>query len=216
MQILYLHGFASSPDSTKALFLRQRLTAEGYEFTIPDLNQPSFEFLDIHRVIATAAEALESIPGTSPIAIIGSSLGAFCALQLLARRSNAAIRVSKLVLLAPALAASHNKQLTEEVIKAWKTAGHISVYHSGSKSNRDVPYSFFEGFNSLGEATPSSAQTMIFHGVNDEIIELKHSKEFTLKAPHAALVELKSDHQLLSHLNEITDGISTFLSDHHD
>lgn len=214
MQILYLHGFASSPESTKAVFLRQRLTAEGYEFSIPDLNQPSFESLDIHQVITTAANALDSIPGTSPVAIIGSSLGAFCALQILNQQTMASKRVSKLVLLAPALAADHNKQITPEVLQSWKTAGRLPVYHSGSKSNRHVPYSFIEGFNSLGEATPSSVQTMIFHGVHDEIIELKHSKEFTLRAPHGALVELESDHQLLSHLNEIAERISTFLSDH--
>ena len=43
MHIIYLHGFASSPMSTKAQFLAGRLAARGLTLQCPDLNQPDFQ-----------------------------------------------------------------------------------------------------------------------------------------------------------------------------
>ena len=69
-RILYLHGFASSGDSTKALLLKKYIEDETSktEILIPNLENN----------IADAFEQIDSlIKSTLPTALIGSSLGGF-------------------------------------------------------------------------------------------------------------------------------------------
>ena len=69
-RILYLHGFASSGDSTKALLLKKYIEDEtsNTEILIPNLENN----------IADAFEQIDSlIKSTLPTALIGSSLGGF-------------------------------------------------------------------------------------------------------------------------------------------
>ena len=47
MQVLYLHGFASSPQSSKATFLSRKFTERGIRVIVPDLN---FVHVDVGRV----------------------------------------------------------------------------------------------------------------------------------------------------------------------
>lgn len=73
MQYIYLHGFASSPCSAKAIYLRDRFTQANIELKIPDLNALSFTNLTISRQLAQIALELPE-PSTS-VTLIGSSLG---------------------------------------------------------------------------------------------------------------------------------------------
>jgi predicted esterase YcpF (UPF0227 family) len=45
MRVLYLHGFASSPRSTKAEYFGDRLRPYGVELECPDFNLPDFSTL---------------------------------------------------------------------------------------------------------------------------------------------------------------------------
>ncbi|MEX2272549.1 MAG: YqiA/YcfP family alpha/beta fold hydrolase, partial [Vicinamibacterales bacterium] len=56
--IFYLHGFASSPESSKAVTLMRALEPLGVSTHIPDLNEPSFRTLTITRMIAQVREAI--------------------------------------------------------------------------------------------------------------------------------------------------------------
>ena len=42
LEVIYLHGFASGPSSTKAVYFARKLEALGINTTIPDLNWPEF------------------------------------------------------------------------------------------------------------------------------------------------------------------------------
>ncbi len=46
---IYLHGFASSPSSTKAQYLRARFASLQINLNIPDLNQGDFSHLTLTR-----------------------------------------------------------------------------------------------------------------------------------------------------------------------
>ncbi len=74
-EYIYLHGFASSPNSAKARYIRDRFAEIHTKLKIPDLNAGDFSHLTITRQITQVAAEFpdESVPLT----LIGSSLGAF-------------------------------------------------------------------------------------------------------------------------------------------
>ena len=51
MHVFYLHGFASSPASTKAARFAERLRARGLTVHCPDLNEPDFSTLTVTRML---------------------------------------------------------------------------------------------------------------------------------------------------------------------
>jgi predicted esterase YcpF (UPF0227 family) len=55
---VYLHGFASSPASSKATRFGQELAALGVPCTCPDLNEPDFSTLTVTRMLEQTRAAL--------------------------------------------------------------------------------------------------------------------------------------------------------------
>src|SRR5436190_3360572 len=90
MTVLYFHGFASSPNSQKIESLRALLEPLGIELNTPDLNVPSFEKLDFEAMVE------KGVGSAPPKAIVGGSLGAVVALEVVRRGVRA-----PLVLIAP-------------------------------------------------------------------------------------------------------------------
>ena len=94
MQYIYLHGFASSPNSTKAKYLHQCFRQFRLELEIPDLNTDDFSHLTLTRQLNQVANSF-----TEPsINLIGSSFGGLTAAHLAEHYT----QVERLVLLAPA------------------------------------------------------------------------------------------------------------------
>ena len=93
-RILYLHGFASSPASSKARFFAARLRAAGGRVEIPDLAAGDFE----HLTITGQLRVIEQAAAGEPVALMGSSLGGYLAGLYAARHPE----VSRVILLAPA------------------------------------------------------------------------------------------------------------------
>src|SRR3989304_906819 len=98
-QAIYLHGFASSPAPAKATRFGRELRARGIPFACPDFNEPAFETLTATRMLEQTDAAIAA--ATAPVALIGSSLGAFVAVHAADRDRGRT--VDRLVLLAPAL-----------------------------------------------------------------------------------------------------------------
>src|SRR6188768_1478746 len=96
---VYLHGFASSPSSSKATRFGRELAALRVPFWCPDLNEPDFSTLTVTRMLGQTAAVIDA--ATAPVALIGSSLGAFVALHAAAAAGPAT--VDRLILMAPAL-----------------------------------------------------------------------------------------------------------------
>ncbi len=80
--IFYLHGFASSPESTKVRYFSDRLQEHGIALECPDFNAPSFRTLTITRMLEQL-EGRIARAGGAPVTLIGSSLGG--TLAILAR-----------------------------------------------------------------------------------------------------------------------------------
>ena len=59
--VLYLHGFASSPDSTKARYFQERLATHGVPLLAPDFNEPDFTTLTMSRMLEQLAREIERL-----------------------------------------------------------------------------------------------------------------------------------------------------------
>ena len=141
MHLIYLHGFASSARSSKAAYFRARAAARGVELLTPDFNEPDFEGLTITRMVDQVSKLMARLaPG--PVAIIGSSLGAFIAVQVALRQP----RVDRLVLLAPALDFSGNRlrDLGDRGLEEWRRTDTLNVFHYGFGRMMPVRFGLYE------------------------------------------------------------------------
>ena len=96
MNYLYLHGFASSPQSTKARYIQKKFAELGLALHVPDLNLTDFSTVTLSDQLAYLN--LTYLNDNEPLVVIGSSLGGFLAVQLAAQNP----LVQKIVLFAPA------------------------------------------------------------------------------------------------------------------
>ena len=84
MNIIYLHGFQSSPLSIKGQFI-QAFCQNQHHVHLPDLNMPP------EQVLAHVSEMIECL---DQVVLIGSSLGGFYATQLVAKHAVPAVLIN--------------------------------------------------------------------------------------------------------------------------
>ena len=125
--VFYLHGFASSPKSTKVGYFTDRLLEHGIGVRCPDFNQPDFTTLTLTRMLDRLGGELAALDG-EPATLIGSSLGGTLAILAAARF---APQVDRLVLLAPAVmfAKPGHHLLPPERIDEWRRRGALPFFH---------------------------------------------------------------------------------------
>ncbi len=201
---LYLHGFASSPASTKARFFRERLEAEGCRVEVPDLSEGDFENLTISGQL----RVIERVAAGRRLALIGSSLGGYLAALYAARHPE----IERLLLLAPAFGFARRWAATLGAeFDEWKQKGYRMVYHYGERRFLPIRYRLIEdGFSY--EDQPAVAQpVLIFHGLRDSIVPPAISQEFAAAHPNARLELLDSDHELVDVLDQIWQRARDFL-----
>jgi pimeloyl-ACP methyl ester carboxylesterase len=221
--LFYLHGFASSPASTKARFFERHLAAHGVALHCPDLNAPDFETLTVTRMVTQAERAILALPA-APTVLFGSSLGALVALVVASRWSKQCTKadpglvaqypIDRLVLLAPALdfARSQEQRLGDEGLAQWRSAGTMPVYHYGEGRTRNVHYGLHEdalGYDAF--ASYLAFPILVFHGRRDDLVDPGTVEAFARSRPNVILRMLDDDHQLVASLDEIWEETSRFL-----
>jgi len=209
MNYLYLHGFASSPQSTKARYMQQKFKQLGLTLHTPDLNLPDFSTVTLSEQLDYLNRAyLES---NQPLVVIGSSLGGFLAVQLAAQSP----LVQKLVLFAPAFGFSQRiaKTLGEESIAKWQQDGSREFYHYGLKRDVNLQFQFFvDAQNYSDEKLTRSLPMLIFHGIQDEVVPASLSEEFMKRRSQVTLKLLNDDHALGNDLDNIWQDTKQFLA----
>jgi uncharacterized protein len=206
VKVLYLHGFASGPASRKARFFRKRLEELGIAVEVPDLSQGDFENLTISGQLGL----IESLPVGDPITIIGSSMGGYLGALYAARHVS---NVQKLVLLAPAFGFAERwpALVGAEGMERWKTTGRLPIFHYGEQRYRDLGLAMLED-SARWEGRPDFGQpTLIFHGINDDVVPVQASRDFAATHPNTRLFELDSDHELLNVLPDIWEQSKDFI-----
>ena len=193
MDYIYLHGFASSPNSAKAQYFRSAFAELAIDLKIPDLNQGNFSQLTITRQIEQILA--QFLPTLTPVTLIGSSLGGLT-VALLAEKS---LQVQRLVLLAPAFEfLSHwLPQLGETKLKQWQAEQQLMVYHYAEKRSLPLSYNFvIDAANYQDKLLLRPVPTLILHGCDDEVIPITASRNFASSRPWVQLIELNSNHAL--------------------
>ena len=209
-KLLYLHGFASGPDSKKGVALARHFAARGRVLERLDLRVPSFEHL---RLSAMVDEVRGAIGGADERAIvIGSSLGGLTA----ARVAEQDTRVVKLVLLAPAfqLVARWRARVGEAAWRAWEESGWLEVEDHATGGRSRVDFEFTRDVARV-DATPFPATrvpTLVLHGTHDEVVDAERSRAFAKDRPHVKLVLVDDGHDLVASLGRIAAEIDDFLA----
>lgn len=204
---IYLHGFASSPNSTKARYLGDRFASLNINLKIPDLNQGDFSHLTITRQIHQISSEFPPFP--TPVTLIGSSLGGLTAAILGQQQT----QVQQLVLLAPAFEFLTHwlpKQGLEK-LQQWEQEKYLPVYHYGEQRSLPLHYDFLVDAKQYQEKfLTRSIPTLILHGRQDDIIPIQSSRNFAQFRPWVKLIELDSDHALDNTLLQIWQQIQAF------
>jgi hypothetical protein len=190
---IYLHGFASSPQSNKARYLRDRFGELDIDLNVLDLNQGDFSHLTLTRQIQQTVAAFPE--GETDITLIGSSFGGLTAAWVAEKYP----QVKHLILLAPAFGFPGNwmKRLGEEQIQQWQASGYLGVYHYGEDKLLPLHYQFVKDASNynLSQLT-RQLPGLILHGVHDDVVPIEVSRSYAAKHPPVKLIELNSDHGL--------------------
>ena len=205
--VLYLHGFASSPASSKARRFARELGIRGVQFECPDLNEPAFSTLTVTRMVNRVREALSRAPA-GETALIGSSLGAFVAL------CGATEEVSRVILLAPAVEFGGNRlsQLGEHGIAEWRRAGQIPVFHHGWNRQELIGFSLYaDAARYDAFVLPTVRPTLVFQGRQDDTVDPSSVERWARDRPQVDLRMLEDGHQLTASMDVIWEESRKFL-----
>jgi uncharacterized protein len=210
MLIFYLHGFASSAQSSKAAFVRTRLADLGVALRTPDFNEPDFSTLTITRMIAQVGAEIRRLPNED-VTLIGSSLGGFVAVQVAVRYPE---RVNRLVLLAPALDFSGNRvrDLGDRGVEEWQQTNRLDVFHHAFGRVMPVHYELFadaQRYDSMNARL--TMPILIFQGRRDTAVDPDTVQAWSEARPNADLRLLDDDHQLHGSLEYIWSEMARFL-----
>lgn len=207
LRVLYLHGFASSPASRKAVFFAARLRALGFQVDIPDLARGNFSELTITGQL----QVIEQAAGGEPVILIGSSLGGYLASLYAARHP----QVERLILLAPAFAFYKLwiAQVAPPDLAQWRQNGSIDVFHYGAGRELPLHYGFLQDAERYADYPPFTQPALIFHGESDCSVPIQYSVEFAKLHPNACLMRLQSGHELTDVLDTVWQYSEEFLLD---
>jgi len=210
MQVFYLHGFASSPQSSKAGFFAERLAGRGLTLRAPDFNEPDFSTLTVTRMVRQVRDAIDE--AGDPAVLIGSSLGAFVAVQA---ALGSPARVSHLVLLAPALDFGGNRMrdLGDRGVDEWRRTDRLEIFHYAYGRGMPVRYELYADarrYDAMNAALAMPIQ--VFQGRQDAAVDAGTVERWSRARPNVELHLLDDDHQLHASLEYIWTEMVRFLT----
>lgn len=216
MHVLYLHGFASSAQSSKARFFAGRFGARGIPLHCPDFNDPDFSTLTTTRMVEQTEEALRRL-APEPAVLMGSSLGGYVAWHVTARAEASPpgqAPVARLVLLAPAfdfgLVPPHD--MDADALAAWKATGWHPFFHHTYGEVRQVHYGLYEDARRYrSDRAVVTIPTLAFQGTRDTVVDPAMVTAFAASRPNILLRLLDDGHQLLDHLDALWHDTAAFV-----
>ena len=207
MRIVYLHGFASSPQSSKAQFFGRKFADAGVPVDVPQLDEGNFQALTITGQLHVIQKAMAG----GPAVMMGSSLGGYLAALYAARHPE---EVQKLILLAPAFQFPRRwkERFGAQQLEMWKNVGSLPFFHYGSKQEQRLGYGFVEDGRQYEDEPQFLQPALILHGTSDPVVPVTVSREFTARHSNVQLVEFPSGHELTDVLDGLWKQTAAFLA----
>lgn len=205
--ILYLHGFASGPGSTKARHFARAFADRGIPIEIPALDEGDFAGLTISRQLALIERLLRDAP--RPHLLIGSSMGGYLA-ALHAERHG----VDAMVLMAPAVdfASRWEERLGASQLRTWREQGSLEVQHHALGRPASIGYALVEDASVHSPWPRVDCPVLVLHGRRDEVVPQPRVERWVELNPTARLVLFDSGHELTDCMPALTQETFTFLA----
>ncbi len=200
--VLYLHGFASSPAGRKAAALRERLGPAGLRVVAPDLNVPSFERLDFR---AMTRIAFWEVRKRLPVVVVGSSLGALVALA-----------VDRIALHAPLLLVAPALGFGPRWAEGLPPGDPLRFFHHGAGQQKTIHRRFFEEMATMDvDREPPGVPVVVLMGRRDESVPFEAVEGVWRRweasgrlAAGSRFIEIpRGDHGLLDHVDRIFEEV---------
>lgn len=205
-RILYLHGFASSPQSRKAQYFRQQFARCGVTLEIPDLSPDGLEKL----TVSSQLRILESAAKGEPVSLIGSSMGGYLA----ALYASLHPEVETVVMMAPAFEFARRwlERLGPEQASKWKSDGYMEMadYRTGAMAR--VGYGLIEDGLQHPEAPAFSQPALLFHGTRDEVVDYRGSVAYAAANANVRLQLFDAGHELTEVMEEMWRPMMRFFT----
>ena len=203
--MIYLHGFASGPGSTKAQLFRAKLAGIGAALAVPDL-APDFTHVTVSGMLAIVEPLVE--PGT---VLLGSSLGGYLATLAASRTPD---RVRGLVLFAPAFgfAARWEARLGPEAVTEWRRRGTMPVMHYGTGREEPLAFDLIADARRHPETPDPPCPALVFAGRHDDTVPLDGIAAFARRRPTMReLVVLDAGHEMTEVVEPMWERTAEFL-----
>lgn len=204
---VYLHGFASSPQSSKAVAFARHFAARGVRLALPELDEGDFEHLTLSRQLRVIERTLGDAPG--PHVLIGSSMGGYLSALHASRHP-----VAALVLMAPAVdfAARWRSGVSEAAYAHWERTGVTLVDHHATGTKRALRFDLARDAGAHAPWPVVDAPTLVFQGTRDTVVPLPAVRSWVDRTPSATLVTLDTDHAMAEVTDQMAEEALRFLS----
>ena len=209
---LYLHGFASGPESAKGVALAAHYAERGISLQRLNLRVPSLEHLRLSAMMRVVGDA---IGGEEDRAIaFGSSLGGLTACRV----AEIDARICALVLLAPAfgIAPRWRERLGEEGWRRWEREDYFEIDDHAERRRTRVDFEFVRELGDIdarsGGWPDVRVPTLLVHGVHDDVVPVESSRTWAAGKRHVRLIEVDDGHELTASLDRIRAEADGFLA----
>lgn len=190
--ILYLHGFCSSAQTAKGVFLARKFAEIGVPVSVPELDAGDFLNTTLTQQLRMVSRLENEL---QPDLLIGSSLGGYLAALHAARSPDSA---QALVLLAPAFDFANRLGLALGAAReTWQRSGRRAFFHYRTGRDEALAWSFLEDAERYEPFPDVRSATRILHGRHDESVPAALSEHFARARPNVDLELLDTDHQML-------------------
>jgi hypothetical protein len=204
--VVYLHGFASGPGSTKAQFLRARLAERGVTLEIPDL-APDFTNMTTTSMLAI----VDALLAREPAVLMGSSLGGYLAALAAERQPE---RVPGLVLMAPAIdfAGRWERSVGAEAMARWRAKGTSRVFHYGRNREERLSVALLDEARCYPAEPDPRCPALVIAGRHDNAVPIDDVTRFAAQRPERELVVFDAGHELTCVLEPLWERTAAFLA----
>jgi len=207
VRVIYLHGFASGPTSSKARFFREKFAAAGVDVSIPLLDGGDFFNLTITSQLAI----IEQETRGERVVLMGSSLGGYLAALYAAQHPH---QVDRAILMAPAFCFARRWSSESAGLEEWKRAGVMELFHYGERRTREISYNLISDGLEYEDYPDVTQPVLILQGALDPVVPASLAQEFAkLHRENTQLrVYPKSGHELNDVVDAMWTEVSAFLN----